>query len=188
MKLRRRCQQLGLCLFFPCLSFSFACLDPCLCCLFVVVVCFVFYHGLLGSKSFLFLFSITECLDQCLSCLVFVCLFGWLVFVSRSVWIHIFLVLFFCFFVLCITECLGSMSFLFSFSLFVCLFCVSRSVGIHVFLVSFRFHFGHVDIDVCIYSTCAFLTVKWMLMLVMYSEPRARNCLRGMALYKSSCH
>ena len=27
----------------------------------------------------------------------------------------------------------------------------------------------HFDIDVCIYSTCAFLIVKWILMLIMYS-------------------
>ena len=29
--------------------------------------------------------------------------------------------------------------------------------------------FCHVDIDVCIYSTCAFLIVKWTLMLIVYS-------------------
>ena len=29
--------------------------------------------------------------------------------------------------------------------------------------------FCHVDIDVCLYSTCAFLTVKWILMLIIYS-------------------
>ena len=29
--------------------------------------------------------------------------------------------------------------------------------------------FCHVDIDVCIYSTCAFLIVKWTLMLIAYS-------------------
>ena len=33
--------------------------------------------------------------------------------------------------------------------------------------------FCHVDIDVCIYSTCAFLIVKWMLMLIMYSAVSA---------------
>ena len=123
MKLRRRCQQLGLCLFFPCLSFSFACLDPCLSCLFVVVVCFVFYHGIFGSKSFLFLFSIMECLDPCLSCLVFVCLVGWLVFVSRSICSYVFLVWFL--FVWLVGWFLyhgvfGSMSSLFGFCLFVC--------------------------------------------------------------------
>ena len=29
--------------------------------------------------------------------------------------------------------------------------------------------FCHFDIDVYIYSTCAFLIVKWILMLIMYS-------------------
>ena len=29
--------------------------------------------------------------------------------------------------------------------------------------------FCHVDTDVCIYSTCAFLIVKWILMMIMSS-------------------
>ena len=29
--------------------------------------------------------------------------------------------------------------------------------------------FCHADIEVCIYCTCAFLIVKWILMLIMYS-------------------
>ena len=44
--------------------------------------------------------------------------------------------------------------------------------------------FCHVDIDVCIYSTCAFMIVKRILMLIMY-RPRACKCLCGTALYKS---
>ena len=36
-------------------------------------------------------------------------------------------------------------------------------------IVTFCPGFCHVDIDVCIYSTGAFLIVKWMLMLIMYS-------------------
>ena len=34
--------------------------------------------------------------------------------------------------------------------------------------VCFILAFCHVDIDVCIYSTCAFLIVKWILMLILY--------------------
>ena len=35
--------------------------------------------------------------------------------------------------------------------------------------VCFILAFCHVDIDVCIYSACAFLIVMWILMLIMYS-------------------
>ena len=34
--------------------------------------------------------------------------------------------------------------------------------------VCFSLAFCHVDIDVCIYKTCAFLTDKWILMFIMY--------------------
>ena len=149
MKLRRRCQQLGLCLFFPCLSFSFACLDPCLCCLFVVVVCFVF---------------IMDCLDLSLSCFCFL---------SRSVWIHVFLVWFlfvwlvgwflyqgvfgsisslfgFCLFVLCITECWDPCL---SCLVFLCLFVCFVYHGV---LGSMSSLFRFVFISVMLILMCAF--------------------------------
>ena len=46
--------------------------------------------------------------------------------------------------------------------------CASSSSSFFVFLfVCFILTFCHVDIDVCIYSTGAFLIVKWILMLIM---------------------
>ena len=58
--------------------------------------------------------------------------------------------------------------------------------GLFVF-VCFILAFCHVDTDVCIYSDCAFLIVKWILMLIMYSAASLYIfLLRGIALYKSN--
>ena len=46
--------------------------------------------------------------------------------------------------------------------------CASSSSSF-LFVVCFILAFCHFDIDVCIYSNCAFLIVKWILMLIMYS-------------------
>ena len=50
-------------------------------------------------------------------------------------------------------------AFLFVFALFVCF--------VYLFVSSWLF--CHVDSDVCIYNTCAFLVVTWILMLILYS-------------------
>ena len=38
-----------------------------------------------------------------------------------------------------------------------------------VIIACFILAFCQFDTDVCIYSKCAFLTVKWILMLIMYN-------------------
>ena len=55
------------------------------------------------------------------------------------------------------------------FSADVCIYTCASSLFL---FFCFLFHPGFfviLDIDVCIYSTCAFLIVKWILMLIMYS-------------------
>ena len=57
---------------------------------------------------------------------------------------------------------------------FCCCGCCSGCCGCccwlcFVLIVMFRPAFCHVDINVYRYSTCAFLIVKWMLMLIIYS-------------------
>ena len=50
--------------------------------------------------------------------------------------------------------------------------CVCVCVCMFVFVVvvvCFILSFCHADIDVCIYSTCTFLIVKWILMLIIFS-------------------
>ena len=46
--------------------------------------------------------------------------------------------------------------------------------------------FYHVDTDVCIYSTCAFLTVKWTFDVDNVHHSELVNILQGIALYKKS--
>ena len=53
-----------------------------------------------------------------------------------------------------------------AFTVFV-LFLIVVLMLTHAFTTLLVLFYCHVDIDVCIYSTCAFLTDKWM--LVMHS-------------------
>ena len=48
-------------------------------------------------------------------------------------------------------------------------FFVFVSFVCFVYLFVSSWLFCHVDIDVCIYNTCACLVVTWILMLIMYS-------------------